>query len=368
MRDALELADTRLISQLRALPEILHDLDFTAERIARTLDAPDVSEVLGNSARYALQTEDVADELVNSAAGVMIQLFVRNGFVAEEHYHQQMPAVLSDLAADIGLVSRQRGQVRARLSITPLFGKYFFSDRLFTVEPSGSLTFSTRDDIVMPPHSSSLHLLESLAVDDSFNALVDVGCGCGVLGLALASGYASTMLVDVSPRAVRFAQANAVMNDIAATAKAADVTRDRLLDVPAHVVFNAPTTIPYDSAVGEPGMMTAETALTSAVGQLSQGPGRGGRAQVFVVVEVPHEFASAEELIRNWLCSFEFSRLEVRALPHSPFRVSSEMIALGSVDPHCLLLRRSSDARALAHYLDSRGTREVVPLVASVWG
>jgi SAM-dependent methyltransferase len=53
--------------------------------------------------------------------------------------------------------------------------------------------------------------------------LVDVGCGSGAGGLAVAARAGSVVLADVSPRALRFARANAEIAGVAAEVVASDV-------------------------------------------------------------------------------------------------------------------------------------------------
>lgn len=53
--------------------------------------------------------------------------------------------------------------------------------------------------------------------------VADVGCGSGAGGLFLARRARSVQLLDVNPRAVRFAQANAELNGLSARAAVSDV-------------------------------------------------------------------------------------------------------------------------------------------------
>ena len=54
-------------------------------------------------------------------------------------------------------------------------------------------------------------------------AVADIGCGSGAGGLLLARRAQSVQLLDINPRAVRFARANAELNGLAARAAQSDV-------------------------------------------------------------------------------------------------------------------------------------------------
>lgn len=91
-----------------------------------------------------------------------------------------------------------------------------------------------------PTTRACLELLCRLEPEDS---LADLGCGSGVLAIAAAKlGWPAVHAVDVDPRSVRAAAANAMRNGVAITTSTRDLTREApppatltLANVPAHV-------------------------------------------------------------------------------------------------------------------------------------
>ena len=79
-------------------------------------------------------------------------------------------------------------------------------------------------------HATTRLCLELLA-ETEHGALLDVGCGSGVLSVAAARlGFAPVVAVDVEPQAVEATLANAAANGVTVDARVADATADALPD------------------------------------------------------------------------------------------------------------------------------------------
>lgn len=79
-------------------------------------------------------------------------------------------------------------------------------------------------------NSDSLFLWDFARKNCSFKAsqsLLDVGCGCGILGLLLARDFNCALsCIDIQPQNCKLAQINAVANDIKASIICADFFKD----------------------------------------------------------------------------------------------------------------------------------------------
>jgi len=119
--------------------------------------------------------------------------------------------------------------------------KVFFEDYVFLV-----------DENVYEPAEDSFLFAENLAVDDG-DTVIDMGTGCGLLGVVAARHGAGVVAVDVNPFAVRCARVNAELNHI--TSKLSFVQGD--LFAPLRVgekfdliFFNAPY-VPCEQLEGD---------------------------------------------------------------------------------------------------------------------
>ena len=109
--------------------------------------------------------------------------------------------------------------------------RVFFSDYVFVV-----------DENVYEPAEDSFLFSENLDVKESEQVL-DMGTGCGILGIIAAQAAVSVLALDVNPHAVRCARKNAVLNN--ARSKMEFVQSDLFTSLSEEakfdvILFNAP--------------------------------------------------------------------------------------------------------------------------------
>jgi release factor glutamine methyltransferase len=80
--------------------------------------------------------------------------------------------------------------------------RVYFGDFVFVV-----------DENVYEPAEDSFLFAENLEVEAG-ESVLDMGTGCGILGILAAKNAQSVMMVDVNPYAVRCAKENAVLNNV----------------------------------------------------------------------------------------------------------------------------------------------------------
>jgi len=109
--------------------------------------------------------------------------------------------------------------------------RIFFNNCIFCVEKN-----------VYEPAEDTFLLAENLVVDEH-DVVLDIGTGCGILGILAAKRARKVVAVDVNPYAVRCAEMNARLNDVM---EKMDIRRgdlfepirkDEKFDV---IIFNAP--------------------------------------------------------------------------------------------------------------------------------
>ncbi|GAA3127056.1 methyltransferase [Streptosporangium carneum] len=348
------------VSALLSLAGAFRDVGFTEAETVRALSAEDAADLLSNAAFYAFCSAGQVAELVTTPAGVMVQLFVRNGDVARDRYERVVPAPTRELLATLGLVSSDGDTVTSEVSVSPGRSMYFLSDQLFRSD--ARVAIANRSTLVMPPHASSFALLDNLGAVSG--KLVDVGCGCGVLSLVLRERCSSVVGVDLNPRAVAYSRVNAVVNGVEAGFGLADLRGDldvgRLAD---HLVFNSPTG-PGHHEEAEIGWMTAQDALGLVVDTMPGVLRPEGAAEVLLIVEVPEDRSSATELVRSWLPPG--TRADVVELRDSPLAASPQAVAGGRLAPGCLLADDAQEAVRLIDHLRANRIREVVPALVTL--
>ncbi|MFI6395110.1 methyltransferase [Nonomuraea sp. NPDC050547] len=345
--------------RLESLADGLRDAGFTAARAVALLGAEDDADLLSHAALYAYVSAERVDDLLTSPAGVLTQLFVRNGPVRREVYARMLPASLRGLLDEHGLVTPGEGTVAGSVSISPAGSLYFLSDPLFSSD--GAIKLSAEPALVMPPHASTFALLHNLG--EVRGRLLDVGSGCGVLALSLMDRCSAVTGIDLNPRSVEFSQLNARVNGLRAEFRHAAFGPGFEPAGPADaLVFNTPTG-PGHRSLAEVGQMTARRALdlvTSATGVLRS----GALAYVLLIVEVPADRPSAADLVRGWIPDgWQASATE---LPGSPLACSRAAMDTGRLAFGSVLAADARDAERLIGRLRARGIAEVMPVLVTL--
>ncbi|MFI9560342.1 methyltransferase [Nonomuraea endophytica] len=344
--------------RLESLAGGLRDAGFTAARAVRLLGAEDDAELLSHAALYAYVSAERVDDLLTSPAGVLTQLFVRNGAVRRETYARMLPSSLRGLLDEHGLVTSGDGTVAGSVSISPVGSLYFLSDPLFRSD--GEISLSAEAALVMPPHASTFALLHNLG--EVRGRLLDVGSGCGVLALSLADRCSAVTGIDLNPRSVEFSGLNARVNGRAAEFHhAAFGPGFEPADQADVLVFNTPTG-PGHRSLAEVGRMTARRALELVTSTAVLRP--GGLAYVLLIVEVPVGRSSAGDLVQSWLPDgWQASMTE---LPGSPLACSRAAMDKGRLAFGSALAADARDAEHLVERLRARGIAEVMPVLVKL--
>jgi len=147
-----------------------------------------------------------------SAAATLIRLFFLE---TDEPRHDVVRALSAHTYAGCctARLLRARGdRLEATLRIDPIRDQHFLSDRRFRTPVPGALRVGGRDPIY-PPSADSL-LLRDAVVVPAGATLLDLCTGSGVQALQQADAASRLVAVDVNPRAVALARANAALNGI----------------------------------------------------------------------------------------------------------------------------------------------------------
>lgn len=356
------LATAPELAQLRAL---LERADLRLRSLAARLGLDRPESLLTQVSNFALL---VGRKLaVSDDAGLLWSALLWFGR-SVERAHADRVLRSDDLALleRLSLLHSDGARVESKVAVTEWDGQWFLSDRIFHFDPpaAASPRLNARPDAVMPIHYSSLALWSasrSRPGERGRARRLDIGCGAGFP--LLTARDEERVGLDLNPRAIAFARANALLDDTSATWICDDCLRYRP-DAPfEHVTFNLPTVPAYDPdagvRAGPPDLLRRMLAERLAV---LIAP--GGLLQLWTVFSLTREHDCPEA----WLAAAlpDGWKATVRAEPGSPFSLSAAAIAGRSVPRQSLLLNHPEDAEKLLEHLQQRGIVEVASAVADV--
>ncbi|MDA2809675.1 methyltransferase [Nocardiopsis sp. RSe5-2] len=192
----------RLADRLR---RILIDADYTVSG---------VRDRLGGTAARALAREQLIPALRATGGEEGLGLLLRLWWLQEPISEKSARALLPvDELAEHGLLAAADGDVRALVHLGPWEleeGRpgYVVSDP--TVRPGQGVP---RPDHVVGAGGASA-TLSKLIVDGPFERALDLGTGCGVQALHLASRAAEVVGTDLNPRALRMAEISCALSGV----------------------------------------------------------------------------------------------------------------------------------------------------------
>jgi hypothetical protein len=180
-----------------------------------TVDAVDA--VLGDTARAALNRNETTPALRRTTDGsplaTLVRLFLLQTSVTREYADRALPGLVEPLAAG-GLLLLSAGEVRAALDCRPYADEtrdwWVVSD--LTPGLDGSPIRVDADHVLgVTPASTSL---TQLTTRGDVGRALDLGTGCGIQSLHLASHSRHVVATDVNPRALAITDLNAALNQI----------------------------------------------------------------------------------------------------------------------------------------------------------
>ncbi|MCK6553687.1 methyltransferase [Candidatus Binatia bacterium] len=246
-----------------------------------------------------------------SPVATLIRLFFLE---AEESRRQVVRALSARVFTDChrAKLLRVRGdRVQAALRLDAIGDQYFLSDRRFQRPVPGALGLGGRDP-VYPPGADSLLLRDAVTFRDGA-AVLDLCTGSGVQVVQQAGIAARLVAVDVNPRAVGLARANADLNGVERfEGRCGDlfspVRRERF-DV---VIANPPfVTSPYAKGPSyHAGGATGDRVLRRVIAGLDGHLHPGGRA--FAVTHLGlRRGTDVSDAARRWFAAFSGRALVV---------------------------------------------------------
>jgi methylase of polypeptide subunit release factors len=188
------------------LRDALHTADFTYDRVA---------EAIGEEAHRALGRNETLPALRRTTSGgpldTLVRLFLLQTPVSREAAERALPGLV-DRLCNAGLLEQSVSEVAARMDCRP----YGTEDRDLWVVSDLTPGLDGAPVAVGPDHvlgiSSASTSLAQLTMREPVGSALDLGTGCGVQALHLATHSGTVVATDVNERALRITRLNAELN------------------------------------------------------------------------------------------------------------------------------------------------------------
>jgi methylase of polypeptide subunit release factors len=142
-----------------------------------------------------------------SALSVLVRWFFGGRPQSGTHVRQFIPDPILRILSDCGMVRCEAGEFIPNIMLTPCDGRYFAAD------PAARMNSPESSDAVLWPNPST-RLLQYFSVQRYSSHTLDLGAGCGILGILAAPYSGKITSTDLNPCAAEFTQFNACLNGI----------------------------------------------------------------------------------------------------------------------------------------------------------
>lgn len=254
-------------------------------------------EALSHLPSRRRRTESIEDGLE-----LLTQLFVDGHYAARDQIESRLSPGALETLASLGLLTpsaHNRELWAASVMLYPRAGLYLTSDRPRAVDGS---PVEGIEDIVFSALTDNTERFLELLPDEGCGSFLDLGTGTGVAALIAARSVRRVWAVDITERAVRFAEFNRRLNDLAnVTVVQGDLYTsveglhfDRIVIHPPYVPALHQTLIYQDAG------LDGQDITRRAVSHLPRHLNPGGRFYC-LTVGVDREDAPFEQTVRQWL-------------------------------------------------------------------
>ena len=360
----IELPAVRAAHRLPELKQALLEAGYTLEGAAEFCGLRSASdELLRRTASVSLRYADPLEPGCTALEALITVLWLQ-GVVGAEAFDACVPPDIRELLVTLGIIRHVRpGRIEAAVSLIEYKGSYLLADRLFVNDFEEGLQILDSPDVTMPLHASSMELLDVAMLEPASSSLLELGCGCGGTAIARSALHDRCMGLDLNPRSVGFANANAMLNSAPVEFVLGDALHDptpaRTWDL---VLFNTPSEPHYDNVARALSFGDAELRMllgTTIPALLAP----GGAAIVHVLVPVTDDRGEDGWFADRVPASFDVT---VEPVEQSPFAVSAEDIRAGRLGGGHFALRHPDDAPQLLAWLRHNAIRELVTCITTI--
>jgi methylase of polypeptide subunit release factors len=250
----------------------------------------------------ALRSRRTRAESIEDALDLLTQLFVDLQYATRNQIASLLPSGALEALAALGLVrpSAYNSELwAATVMLYPRSGVLLASDR--PTGPDGGLLEEMKEIVFSALTDNTERFLELLP-DEPCECFLDLGTGTGVAALIAARSARQVWAIDLTGRAVRFADFNRQLNSLTNVtvlqgdlyAPVADLRFDRIAIHPPYVPALHQALIYQDAG------LDGQDITRRAVSQIPQYLSPGGRFYC-LTLGVDSEDAPFEQTVRQWL-------------------------------------------------------------------
>jgi methylase of polypeptide subunit release factors len=279
--------------EFAACRELLRSVPYTEEALRARYRIAALS---------GLSSRQPPAQSIDDGLELLTQLFVDGHYATRDQIASLLPPESLDTLARLGLLApspRNRELWVAPVMLYPRAGLYLVSDR---PRPVDGAPTEALPDIVFSALTEDTERFLELLPDEPCDSFLDLGTGTGVAALSAASSARQVWAVDITERAVRFAEFNRRLNGLGNVtvlqgdlcAPVGDLRFDRIVLHPPYVPALRQTLIYQDAG------LDGQDITRRAVSQLPRHLNPGGRFYC-LTVGVDGEDAPFERTVRRWL-------------------------------------------------------------------
>jgi len=172
---------------------------YTEEGLKKSLGQSTPPEEGGVQAMlHRTRTTDVASALA--------RLFLIGVDVEKDLADSVLPSWLIELCLENGLMDHAEELYHANIVLVPV------ADFLIASDAFRVLGTDEASEFVLPASTHSANYLRQLIIPNKVDSALDMGTGCGIHALFMSKNSSRVVASDISERATRFAEFNAVLN------------------------------------------------------------------------------------------------------------------------------------------------------------
>jgi SAM-dependent methyltransferase len=206
-------------------------------------------------------------------AVVLHDLFLAGRPIERARAEELLSAQLTRRLEEVGVLESFDGALRSTVTVTPFDGRYYLSDAT-RLQRHPEYVYVGRTTLALPEA-----LLSGLGpTPRPGGRLLDVGCGCGLPTLAVASLFDEVVGTDIVERALRYGRLNAAVNGVLnADFRHSDLysqvegTFDVIIANPPCVWVESGEGATYDAGGGDYGSELPALVLEGALSRLNTG-------------------------------------------------------------------------------------------------
>ncbi|MBI5556316.1 MAG: methyltransferase [Deltaproteobacteria bacterium] len=257
------------VNDYKRLRDLLHQAGFLDAGVLQTLGLTDLPSVENDHPLLLDRTGS------GSPLHTLIRLFLMELEVEAAILRQAIRPMTIESWQQAGLIRRHGEKVSAAVKLLP------FQNLVLAFDLPAMLRSGQRQQYVMGIGGSTI-TLANLTIRKHSRQTLDLGCGCGVHAFLAAPHSDRTVAVDINPRALRLAEFNAGLNNIANL----DCRQGNFFDPVAHekfdlIISNPPFVIsPETRFIYRDGGMEADSVCRQIVHEAPRLLNQGGFCQI----------------------------------------------------------------------------------------